>query len=156
MKHLIWVLAIPVLMSCANEAEPLSVEKSKKVGKEIIEDSFLTKTNFLEDFDGPNPIESLKAMAEKKADRKIKFGKNNIQSLLNEARDYSEFLIIVENHTVVKIDDLDNCNPSRSWNACMPFGEGYIKKGELIAKEDYINNLIGTPDGQERIAYLFK
>ena len=37
----------------------------------------------------------------------------------------------------------------------MPFVEGYIKKGKLNYKKDYMNNVIGTPDGQQRVAYFF-
>jgi len=37
----------------------------------------------------------------------------------------------------------------------MPHAEGYIKKGGLTYKKDYINNIIGLPDAQERTMYLF-
>jgi hypothetical protein len=37
----------------------------------------------------------------------------------------------------------------------MPYVEGYVKKGELQPKADYANNIIGLPDTQERIMYLF-
>ena len=48
-----------------------------------------------------------------------------------------------------------DCIQSGSWGACMPYAKGYIKKGSLIEKEDYINNIIGIPDSQLRKVYLF-
>jgi hypothetical protein len=37
----------------------------------------------------------------------------------------------------------------------MPKCEGYIKKGKLNYKSNYMNNIIGIPDNQERVAYFF-
>ena len=37
----------------------------------------------------------------------------------------------------------------------MPTVEGYIKKGKLNYKKDFMNNVIGIPDKQERVAYFF-
>lgn len=173
MKYLLWAFAIPCLMACSNQpSEEQSESKSESSavveGKEAngnsvksspnngLVEQYLKNSSSIEKIKGDNPIEVLKGLSEQKADKKIKFGKENIQTVLDEARDYSGFFIIVENHTVVKIDDLDNCNPSGSWKACMPFGEGFIKKGDLVQKEDYINNIIGLPDSQNRMAYLFK
>lgn len=157
MKHLLWVIAIPCFLACSNETveSKQPSEKSKSPANSSLVDQFLANTSFLEEVEGDNPIESLAIIAEKQANQKINFGKNNIKSVLKQAKEYSGFFIIVENHTIVKIDDLDNCNPSGSWNACMPFGEGYIKKGKLVQREDYINNIIGLPDSQQRTAYLF-
>lgn len=158
MKHLLWVIAIPCFLACSNETveskEPSKKSKAASNNPSLV-DKFLANTSFIEEMEGDNPIESLAILADKQADQKIKFGKSNIKSVLKQAREYSGFFIIVENHTIVKIDDLDNCNASGSWNACMPFGEGYIKKGSLVQSEDYINNIIGLPDAQKRTAYLF-
>lgn len=39
----------------------------------------------------------------------------------------------------------------------MPFGNGYVKKKlKLSYIEDYINYIIGLPDNQRRILFLFK
>ena len=37
----------------------------------------------------------------------------------------------------------------------MPKAEGYIKKGSLNYNNDFANNIIGVPDNQKRIMYLF-
>ena len=63
--------------------------------------------------------------------------------------------IISGNHTIITVIDYDNCKQSASWGACMPFTEGYIKKGKLEHQEDYMNNIVGLPDSQKRTAYLF-
>lgn len=155
MKNIFWVITIPCFLACSNETVQAE-EKNQTESKLSFLDDFLKKTSSIENIEGGNPIESLQIIAEKQADHKLNFGKSNIKSVLKQAKAYSSFFIIVENHTIVKIDDLDNCNPSGSWNACMPFGEGYIKKGSLVQREDYINNIIGLPDSQKRTAYLFK
>lgn len=56
---------------------------------------------------------------------------------------------------MVKIKNSMDYKPSRSWSACMPSAEGYVKKGKLIKQDNYLNFIIGTPDSQERIAYFF-
>ena len=38
----------------------------------------------------------------------------------------------------------------------MPKVSGYIKKGELQYQNDFMNNVIGLPDNQERYMYLFE
>ena len=88
--------------------------------------------------------------------KKFTFSKYNIQSAIDEIAKYKHALIIVGRHTIAKITDAPNCKESGSWGACMPFGAGLIQKsGVLEPREDYINYIIGTPDSQERILYLF-
>ena len=75
---------------------------------------------------------------------------------LEEVKNYSYCIIFVSNHTLVKVNDFNDCIQSGSWGACMPKGKGYIIKGKWNYKEDYINNIIGRAgDGQKRVAYLF-
>jgi hypothetical protein len=38
----------------------------------------------------------------------------------------------------------------------MPRAAGYVKKGDLVYMNDYVNNVIGAPDAQKRMLYLFK
>ncbi|WP_430822052.1 hypothetical protein [Carboxylicivirga caseinilyticus] len=39
----------------------------------------------------------------------------------------------------------------------MPKGKGFIQRSdEMTEKEDYINNIIGTPNAQRRTVFLFK
>jgi hypothetical protein len=82
--------------------------------------------------------------------------KKNIKKVLIKSKEYSNCVIVTGNHTIVKILSFDNCQQSGSWKACMPTVEGYIKKGKLNYKKDFMNNVIGKPDKQERVAYFFK
>ena len=56
---------------------------------------------------------------------------------------------------IVKVTDMNNKVISGSWCCRIPFGEGYIQKGELTFKLDYLNNIIGIPDSQRRMIFLF-
>ena len=117
--------------------------------------------NFLSDItsienEKKNPIESFIKGANAEAAEVLNLNKNNIKDVLAEAKNYKHVVITVGNHTIVKITDIENCRTSGSWGACMPYAEGYIKRGELVAREDYINNIIGVPDEQERRLFLFE
>ena len=120
-----------------------------------------TITEFLKDIitfesdSNINPIVTFKDLADEITDDKIVFTRDNIKEVLIKSRDYTSCVIVTANHTIVKIQSLDDCQQSGSWKACMPKCEGYIKKGELNFKNDYMNNIIGIPDSQERVAYFF-
>ena len=106
--------------------------------------------------DEAEPLVGIKALADSKADKKIMLTKESIQSDLDEIGKYKSAIIIVGQHTIVKITDAPNCQQSNSWGACMPFGKGLIQKaGSFEQKENYINYIIGIPDSQERTLYLF-
>ena len=103
------------------------------------------------------PLVTVSELAAGKAAKSIEITKENIESALATAKSYKTSIIIVGRHTIVKITDLDDCTQSGAWGTCMPKGVGYIQKsGELNKKEGYINNIIGIPDGQKRMLYLFK
>ena len=93
-------------------------------------------------------------MAEEIAEDKIILSEKNIKIVLIKSKEFSNCVIITGNHTIVKIISFDNCQQSGSWKACMPAVEGYIKKGKLNYKKDFMNNVIGIPDKQERVAYF--
>jgi len=116
---------------------------------------FLENIKSLENKDNKTPIITFRDFAISSADKSIKLTKKNITSALTKAKAYKHCVIIVGMHTIVKITDLNNCKQSGSWGACMPLAEGYIKKGGLKHQKDYINNIIGLPDSQVRIMYLF-
>lgn len=103
-----------------------------------------------------NPIVSISPLAEAQAESSIVLTKENVVEAFSKGQDYSKALIIVGQHTLVKITDWADCQASGAWGTCMPKGEGYVKKGELQEKADYINNIIGIPDNQTRTLYLFK
>ena len=116
---------------------------------------FLIDVKSLESDTNTNPIVAFKDLAEEIAEDKIVVSKKNIKKVLIMSKEYSNCVIVTGNHTIVKILSFDNCQQSGSWEACMPKVEGYIKKGKLNYKKDFMNNVIGKPDKQERVAYFF-
>ena len=100
-------------------------------------------------------IQIVNDLAVQKAAKTISFSGENIKDALGEAKQYKYCIIIVEAHTIVKVSDFEKCSQSGSWGTCMPYGEGYIRKGGLTGINDYINNIIGKPDSQSRMMYLF-
>lgn len=102
------------------------------------------------------PIPSLNLLAAKQADTMLVLTKNNINSVMAYAKKYQSCIISVDRHTIVLVKSWSNCSKSGSWNYCMPYGIGYIQRGELTRMEDYIKNIIGTPDTQRRTVFLFK
>jgi hypothetical protein len=139
-----------VIIGCDSETKSvLDIDESNVVS------NFLIDVKSLEIDTNTNSIVAFKELAEKIADNKMVVSKKNIEKVLIKSKDYSNCVFVTGNHTIVKIISFDNCQKSGSWKACMPFVEGYIKKGKLNYKKDYMNNVIGTPDGQERVAYFF-
>ncbi len=133
-----------------------SKTKLKEDGNENnVVSNFLSDVKSLEIDTNTNSIVAFKELAEEIADNKMVVSKKNIKKVLIKSKDYSNCVLVTGNHTIVKIISFDNCQKSGSWKACMPFVEGYIKKGKLNYKKDYMNNVIGTPDGQQRVAYFF-
>lgn len=118
--------------------------------------NFLKEVRSFEAIDDKAPISYFESLAKESASETIEISDNNISDVLSTAKNYPHCIIIVEDHTIVKISSLDDCKQSGSWGACMPMAEGYIKKGDLEFQEDYINNIIGIPDNQSRIALFFK
>ncbi|MFT3737581.1 MAG: hypothetical protein QM786_02370 [Breznakibacter sp.] len=122
-----------------------------------------TLTNFVKDeiscgsfkIDLNDPIASITEMAREQANQTILLKKDNVAQALREAQKYNHALIVVGKHTIVKITDFSDCKKSTSWAANMPYGVGYIKKGDLDKRSDYINQLIGMPDDQTRWLFLF-
>ncbi len=120
-------------------------------------------TNFLEDISslednvakGKNPIADFITEASNSADKTIEFSKENLSDVLEEAKAYKHQVITTGDHTIIKITDLDDCKQSSSWGACVPFAKGYIKKGDLVEQADYMNNIVGRPDDQKRLLFLF-
>jgi len=108
-----------------------------------------------EKFSAHEPIKSFNDAAKKIAAKTLSVTKSNITTILLEAKNYKHAIITVGNHTIVKISDFEKCSPSTAWSVCMPKGEGYIQKGGMESKSDFINNIIGSPDSQTRTIYFF-
>ena len=150
MKNLSIILVVVLIFSCTSDT-------TKETEKNELEKNIVT--NFFKDINSlkkeKNPIIEFQKEAEKLAEKSYKFSKENMSSVITDAGTYKHTILIVGNHTIVSIVDLEDCKNSNSWAECMPMSEGYIKKGELIYKKDYSNNIIGLPDSQKRVAYFF-
>ena len=118
--------------------------------------NFLKEVRSFEAIEDKAPISYFENLAKESASETIEISEDNITDVLAAAKNYPHCVIIVEDHTIVKITSLEDCKQSGSWGACMPMAEGYIKKGDLEFQEDYINNIIGIPDNQYRTALFFK
>lgn len=102
-----------------------------------------------------NPIEVFLTLATKEADEAISLNEGNMNMSIQKANKYENCIIVVDNHTIVRVENLKNCQASGSWKTCMPIAKGFVQKGELQAKEDFLNNIIGKPDLQQRMMFLF-
>lgn len=152
MKKIILPLIVLAFIACNSDN---STEASGDTNKTIVAD-FLTNVESFEAIEEKAPISYFAKLANDIAEETATVTKDNIQDVLDAAKHYGKCIIIVGDHTIVKIDNVEDCKQSGSWGACMPMAKGYIKRGDLDYQEDYINNIIGTPDSQERTAYLFK
>lgn len=161
MKHLAYVLILVLALSCKNNQKEKVDTKVESTTQNTEKDAetttnlpFLIDIKSLEKDTSANPIETFKTKATNLATEVIKLNKDNIKDALTKAKDFKNVVITVDNHTIVKLD-VNDCKPSGAWSACMPKAEGYIKKGDLAYQNDYANNIIGLPDGQERLLFLF-
>ena len=140
-----------MIFSCSSDVNTNSVTNTETA----IVTEFLQDITTLKEVNSKTPIADFQEAAKTSASKILELDKNNIETVLTEAKTYKNCVIITGNHTIVKILDFDDCKQSSSWGYCMPLGEGYIKKGDLVSQEDYINNIIGRPDSQKRPVYLF-
>lgn len=151
MKKLFLPLILLSIISCNSDQST----ESGNITNTVVTD-FLAQVESFEAIDDKVPVTYFETMAHEAADDIMDLSKDNVQEVLEAAKNYSHCVIIVEDHTIVKIENVENCKQSGSWGACMPMAEGYIKKGDLEYQEDYINNIIGIPDSQTRTAFLFR
>lgn len=152
MKNFLWALSLLTLVACGDSEN----SNSDSGNSELLVTNFLKDTRSFERANFNQPVEEFINSASKIADEAVELDKNTMQGFLEKGNTFSHGVIVVGNHTIVKIDDFEKCKTSSSWGGCMPFGEGYIKKGDLIFQKEYINNIIGRPDNQKRMGFLFK
>lgn len=145
---LIYPLSLVLLLTACSQ------KKSNPADAELLT-NFLENPKSLADMEVKNPVEQVKAAAESSAAKVVELNKDNVADVLGEAKEHKHVVIVTGNHTVVKVDDLDDCKTSGSWGTCMPHAEGFIQRGGLEYQEDYINNIIGKPDEQERLVFFF-
>lgn len=137
------VIAMLMLTNCSSEKK----QDSRFNGDILNLDDSLKESR--------QPIKAIAALAKRDAEKIICLDPANIAQALEEAKSYAEAIIIVGNHTVVKITDFNDCKKSSSWKTNMPYGKGYVQNKGLNKCADYINQLIGQPDKQSRVLYLF-
>ena len=153
MKKALYLILVATMLSCSgSDSAKTNSEDQNKVETFLYDFENLEKQEKVPSDEVMNNFRNtLSAIA----DMEESLGKENIKSFLERAKNYKHCVIIVGDHTIVKVEDLDDCKQSGSWGSCMPMGEGYIRKGEWVSQKDYINNIIGLPDARERIGYLF-
>jgi len=147
MKKFIILLTIAFTLSSQAQESKTTVLKE-----------FLSDIINLDDkvFNEALPITSFKQLAQDNAAEIIKITHKNIKLALSEAKRFKHCLIIVENHTLIRIVDYEDCSPSNCWATCMPLSKAYIQKAGLLnEKKDYLKNVLGCPDSQKRMIYLF-
>jgi len=105
--------------------------------------------------DANRPLSKIRQMASVQADTFFVLSKENAAEVLQTAKAYQQCIVFTGTHTIVRVTDLNKCIQSGSWGACMPMGEGYIQRGAMEKKVDYLNNIIGIPDNQKRVLFLF-
>ncbi len=150
MKNLLALLAIAFCFSNLIAQDASKAETLKNFLKGTIDFNAA-------DINQHEPLISLRKQAAAEADHAAELTKENIGTSIQEMKDYSNAIIIVGKHTIVKITDVDDCRQSGAWGACMPKATGYVQKqGQLISHDNYLNYIIGVPDSQERTLYLFK
>ncbi len=154
-KYILLIVVISMLsimLGCSTKNEQ---KKESQESRESLVADFINDVSYFESVNSNTVITAFEREATAIAERRISLNKDNIASILVTAKHYKTLVITVEDHTIVKIVDLSDCQPSGSWGTCMPLGEGYVKRGELVKQRDYINNIIGSVDEQERTAFLF-
>ncbi|WP_075590043.1 hypothetical protein [Labilibacter marinus] len=134
------------------------VNISAQKGKDVTIKEFTAGVvNFEEgELNQHSPIASFNKVAYAQATKSVVITKENMASSVAEMTNYKTCFITVGTHTIVKVSDLNKKVMSGSWGCRIPFGEGYIQKGELLFKQDYLNNIIGIPDSQRRMLFMFK
>lgn len=148
MKFIYTLILLTIFSSCKEtNNQNTSIETEDRLIKDI---KILNSESY------KTPIKTFVSFANKNAKEAITISKDNIKKALKKAEKHKYSAIVVGNHTIVKIIDFNDCKMSGKWGVCMPKAEGYIKKSVLNYKNDYINNIIGIPDNQERKLYLFE
>ncbi|MBL6869795.1 MAG: hypothetical protein ISQ99_06960 [Flavobacteriales bacterium] len=152
-NFLLFIFSLLILVSCENSTATNNIATNKEKPNTV--SLFLADVQSILSDTNKNPIVTFSKLAKDISEKNIRLKKNNIASALEEAKEYSNGVIVVENHTIVKLISFDDCQKSGSWGVCMPKGEGFIKKGNLNYKSDYINNIIGTPNSKKVTLFLF-
>lgn len=153
MKKLILLLVVASLASCNSDSGSSNGEGNKSIAFR-----FMDNPAVLLEVEG-NPIITLKENAEATADEVLSLDRANVKEVIAGMKNSSSWLIIVGDHTAVRsVKGAEaDCKVSGSWGECMPLVEGYVRSdGAMKAHGDYMNNVIGLPDDQERWVFLYE
>ncbi len=150
MKNILTFLIFFAIIGCGKDKNVL--EFKQPIAEFLTNPKILTKV----EISTKKPIQQFRDFAEISASKRISINKANINESFDEAQNYNFCIVLVANHTLVKVEDFKTCTPSASWGVCMPKVSGYIKKRQLQYQNDFMNNVIGLPDNQERYMYLFE
>lgn len=157
MKDSFFILAICLgFLSCDSDSDSSKNNMPiVPIGETNTVDLFLEDVNSILRDSSQNPIVNFRELSEVMASGIILLNTTNVANALEKARKSAHAVVIVDNHTIIKLTSFEDCKHSGSWGTCMPKGEGFIKKGELKYKNDYINNVIGMPSNKKVTLYLF-
>jgi uncharacterized protein YggL (DUF469 family) len=141
-----------VLIVCLGFVTNLSAQSNSETLKEFL-DGIINFENAT--INEGTPIADIKALAAEQAALMKDLTKESVKEVLETAKDYHFCVITIGEHTIARITDLEFTQMSGSWATAMPMGEGYIQKNGLTMKNDFLNNIIGIPNSQERKVYFF-
>jgi hypothetical protein len=77
-------------------------------------DLYLTDIKSFVNIEDGNPIEKFQGLLEQSVVQKIGIIKENFTAALQTTANFKHIYITVENHTIVKVEDLANCQYSKS------------------------------------------
>ena len=106
--------------------------------------------------DANRPMTKIRQLASVQADTLYVLTPANADDVFKKAVNYKHCIVFAGSHTVARVSDFDKRIASGAWQTNMPYGEGYIQRGEMTKKSDYINNIIGVSSNQKRVVFLFK
>lgn len=144
----IWVMIL--LIGCKNDTR--KIDNNKQLVK-----NFLAQPNSIRITTHQNPIAEFNAISRKMAHDYAIMQKSTTDSLLKMSALYRHTVIVIEDHTILKLIEPDSCMPSNAWKACMPKGIGFKRtENKLVPQKGFLQYIIGNPDSKRRIIYFFK
>ncbi len=105
--------------------------------------------------DANRPITKIRQLASVQADTLYVLTPANAGEVFKKATSYKHCIVFVGSHTVARVSDFNKRIASGAWQTQMPYGEGYVQRGEMSKKTDYLNNIIGVSSNQKRVVFLF-
>ncbi|MBK3516622.1 hypothetical protein [Carboxylicivirga marina] len=105
----------------------------------------------------PNrPMTKIRQLASVQADTLYVLTPANANEVFKTATVYQHCIVFTGSHTIARVTDFEKTLASGSWKTKMPYAEGFIQRGDMSKKNDYLNNIIGMPSDQKRVVFLFR